>query len=50
MLEQALRQSLSMGGITIFLSRPVAIFFIALAVIMVIVSWKYLRHGVRESD
>jgi len=50
MLEQALRQSLSMGGVTIFLGRPVAISFIALAAIMVIVSWKYLRHGAKVRE
>jgi putative tricarboxylic transport membrane protein len=44
MLEQALRQSISMGGPTIFFSRPIAIGFLVLAVILVAISLRYIRR------
>jgi len=44
MLEQALRQSLSMGGPTIFLHRPIFIAFIGLTLLITFVSLKYFRR------
>lgn len=49
MLEQSLRQSLSMGGITIFFHRPVCIFFILLALAMVTIIWRYLKKAGAQS-
>jgi putative tricarboxylic transport membrane protein len=43
-LEQALRQSLSMGGITIFVRRPISFSFVLLAAIMVLISLRYLKR------
>jgi putative tricarboxylic transport membrane protein len=45
MFEQALRQSWPMGGIKIFIARPIPAFFLILTVIMTVVSLKFLRRG-----
>ena len=53
MLELALRQSLSLGGVAVFLNRPIAFFFIVGAVAVTLVSITYLRRvpkSVLESD
>lgn len=44
MLELALRQSLSLGGPTIFLTRPLALAFIGAAVLVTYMSVRYLRR------
>ena len=44
MLEQALRQSLSMGGPAIFLHRPIFITFVVLTILITSVSLKYFRR------
>jgi len=44
MLEQALRQSLSMGGPLILISRPIGISLYILAAVMLLVSFKVLRR------
>ena len=48
MLEQSLRQSLSMGGTLIFFKRPLTTALILLAIIVVIISLKYLRRVPKE--
>jgi len=48
MLEQALRQSISMGGPTIFFTRPIAVGFLVLAVILVAISLRYIRRVPKE--
>jgi len=48
MLEQSLRQSLSMGGVLIFFKRPVTTALILLAVIVLIISLKYLSRAPKE--
>jgi putative tricarboxylic transport membrane protein len=50
MLEHSLRQSIAMGGYTIFLSRPITMGFAILAVILVIVSFRYLKRVPRDDD
>jgi putative tricarboxylic transport membrane protein len=53
MLEQALRQSLAMGGPMFFFNRPVSLAFLLLALIITMVSLKYLRRvpkAVLEED
>jgi putative tricarboxylic transport membrane protein len=44
MFEQALRQSFAMGGPMIFLKRPVAVCLILLAIIIMLISLKYLKR------
>lgn len=44
MLEQSLRQSLNMGGPEILFSRPICIFFYALAIAVTYISLKYMRR------
>jgi putative tricarboxylic transport membrane protein len=44
MMEQSLRQSISMGGPGIFLARPLALGFIVAAVILTVVSIRVLRR------
>jgi putative tricarboxylic transport membrane protein len=44
MMELSLRQSLSMGGPTIFFSRPISATFLAAAVVTTVVTLKYLRR------
>jgi putative tricarboxylic transport membrane protein len=44
MLEQSLRQSLSMGGPTIFFHRPITIAFFILAVIVLVISIRFLKR------
>lgn len=44
MIEQALRQSLSMGGSMIFIHRPFSIGFILLAIILILISVKYFKR------
>ena len=48
MLELSVRQSLSMGGPTIFFTRSVAVAFIALAVIVLAISMKFVRRIPKE--
>lgn len=43
MIEQALRQSLSMAGPIIFLQRPISVVFIAAAIVITITSMKFYR-------
>ncbi|MFX0198030.1 MAG: tripartite tricarboxylate transporter permease [Candidatus Hodarchaeota archaeon] len=53
LFEQALRQSLAMGGPLIFFNRPIPVAFILLAIIVTVVSLKYLRRvpkAVLEED
>lgn len=44
MMELSLRQSLSMGGPTIFFSRPISAAFLVAAVVTTVVTLKYLRR------
>jgi putative tricarboxylic transport membrane protein len=44
MMEQALRQSLSSGGPTVFFHRPISIAFFASAVIMLVISIRFLKR------
>ncbi len=44
MLEQSLRQSISMGGATIFFHRPISFTFLIGAVVITIISLKYLKR------
>jgi putative tricarboxylic transport membrane protein len=44
MLEQSFRQSLSMGGPTIFFGRPLSLVFIIGAFVLAVVSFKLLRR------
>jgi putative tricarboxylic transport membrane protein len=48
MLEQALRQSISMGGPTIFFTRPIPVGFLVLTISIVVISLKYLRRVPKE--
>jgi putative tricarboxylic transport membrane protein len=48
MLELSFRQSLSMGGPTIFFSRPIAVAFLVLAVIVLVFSVKFLKRIPKE--
>jgi putative tricarboxylic transport membrane protein len=48
MMEQSLRQSLSMGGPFIFFGRPISIGFILAAVVLVIVSMKLRKRVPKE--
>jgi putative tricarboxylic transport membrane protein len=48
MLEQSFRQSLSMGGPTIFFGRPLSIGFILAAFALVIVSFRLMRRVPKE--
>ena len=48
MMEQSLRQSLSMGGPWIFFQRPISSGFIIAAVLLTIVSIKVLRRVPKE--
>jgi putative tricarboxylic transport membrane protein len=48
MLEQSLRQSLSMGGPFIFFGRPISLGFILAAVVLVIVSIRLLKRVPKE--
>ena len=44
MLEQALRQSMSIGGPMIFFHRPISVVFLLLAIISTVASLKYLKR------
>jgi putative tricarboxylic transport membrane protein len=46
MLENNLRQSVSMGGYTIFLLRPLTIGFFVLAVVIIVLSRRYIKRGI----
>ena len=46
--ELSLRQSLSMGGPTIFFTRPIAVAFLVLAVIVLVFSVKFLKRIPKE--
>jgi putative tricarboxylic transport membrane protein len=48
MLEQALRQSLSMGGPFIFFGRPISAGFLLAAVVLVIISIRLLKRVPKE--
>ena len=48
MFEQALRQSLSIGGPMVFLRRPVSACFILLALVITVISLKYLKRVPQE--
>lgn len=48
MFEQALRQSLSMGGPTIFFTRYITVGFLLLSILALIVSLKYVRRAPKE--
>jgi len=48
MLELSFRQSLSMGGPTIFFTRPIAVAFLVLAVIVLVFSVKFLKRIPKE--
>jgi putative tricarboxylic transport membrane protein len=47
-LELSFRQSLSMGGATIFFTRPIAVAFLGLAVIVLVFSIKFLKRVPKE--
>jgi len=47
-LELSFRQSLSMGGPTIFFTRPIAVAFLVLAVIVLVFSVKFLKRIPKE--
>jgi len=49
MLEKAFRQSVSMGGFTIFLHRPIALVFILSAVVGVAFLLRFLKRAPREA-
>jgi putative tricarboxylic transport membrane protein len=44
MLERAFRPSLAMGGPLIFFSRPIPVVFFILAIVVTVVSLRYLRR------
>ncbi|MBI2999825.1 MAG: tripartite tricarboxylate transporter permease [Deltaproteobacteria bacterium] len=44
LFEQALRQSLSMSGPVFLFHRPLALFFFLLSIVILGVSWKYLKR------
>lgn len=44
MLEQALRQSVTMGGILFFMDRPISLCFIILTIVLTFFSVKYLKR------
>ena len=46
--EQALRQSLSMGGPLIFFTRPISVSFLLAAIIITFISLRYLRRVPKE--
>lgn len=48
MLEVSFRQSLSMGGPVIFFSRAIALAFLVLAVIVLVISVKFIRRVPKE--
>ncbi len=48
MLEQALRQSMPMGGPIIFVKRPITFAFLLFSVVFILASLKYLRRVPRE--
>lgn len=48
MFEQAFRQSLSMGGMNIFTTRPVAIVFFILAALMIVVTFVFIKRVPKE--
>jgi putative tricarboxylic transport membrane protein len=48
MLEVSLSQSLNMGGLVIFFNRPIAASLLALTVIAVVVSLRYLARVPRQ--
>jgi putative tricarboxylic transport membrane protein len=49
LLEQSFRQTLNMGGPILFFTRPISITFIILAVIVVLITVKYVSRRVPES-
>jgi putative tricarboxylic transport membrane protein len=49
LFEQALRQSLTMGGLQIFLRRPIAFIFILITFVIVGLSAKFLRRVPHEA-
>jgi putative tricarboxylic transport membrane protein len=44
LIEEALRQSLSVGGPLIFFKRPISVILLILAVVVVVVSLRFLRR------
>jgi putative tricarboxylic transport membrane protein len=44
MMEQALRQSLASGGPTVFFHRPISIAFFVSAVIMLVISFRFIKR------
>jgi putative tricarboxylic transport membrane protein len=48
MLEQAFRQSLAIGGMGIFFTRPITVFFILLTIITTIMSVRLLKRVPKE--
>jgi putative tricarboxylic transport membrane protein len=44
MLELSFRQSLSMGGPTVFFARPIAVAFLVLAIVVLVISIKFLKR------
>jgi putative tricarboxylic transport membrane protein len=44
MFEQALRQSITMGGVTVFFRRPISAAFIVFGLFITAVSLKYVRR------
>jgi TctA family transporter len=44
MFETSLRQSVSLGGMAIFIQRPIAAGFLILSLVMIIVSVKLLKR------
>jgi putative tricarboxylic transport membrane protein len=50
LFEEALRQSLSIGGPLIFFRRPISVVLFVLAVLVVIISLKYLRRISKGDD
>ena len=50
MMEQSLRQSLASGGIGVFIDRPIAIIFIAVSIILPLLSSKLLKKRVSKLE
>lgn len=49
MLEQHLNNSLSMGGSLVFVTRPIALGFILLAIVVIVLSQTYLKRRVPKA-
>jgi TctA family transporter len=50
MLEPALRQTLLMGGISLLVTRPIALLFLGLTVVLVFFTVKKQRAASRNSE